>query len=186
MRATGRVFGVVLLLLTVGFSSVSGQSAAQKGEDEYYSESGSLNRWTTEMVLRQKTGYFPEFLTVRFGKHRGFDRMVFEVDSDLIGYLVNYGEPPFRAEAGIENVKVRGKAFVEIALYPVTSSDENIHANEKRLAEQNKLRMPLIKEVKRVQWYEAELRYVVGLKRATPFRVQVFSNPTRLVVDFKH
>jgi hypothetical protein len=46
--------------------------------------------------------------------------------------------------------------------------------------------MPLIKEVKRVQWYEAELRYVVGLKRAAPYRVQVFSNPARLIVDFKH
>jgi hypothetical protein len=188
MGKTARVFGLVLLLLATGFSSVSAQSAAQKGEDEYYSQLGSLNRWTTDEVLRQKTGHrVPEFLKVSFGKHRGFDRMVFEADSDFIGYLVSYGEPPFRAEAGVETVKVRGKAFVEIALNPVTqSSDKNIQASEKRLAEQNRLGMPLIKEVRRVQWYEAELRYVVGLKRAAPFRVRVFSNPARLVVDFKH
>jgi hypothetical protein len=184
MKTVGRVFGLTLLLLTMGFSSVAGQSNKQKG-DEYFDKAGSLNVWTTDGVLRQKYGTFPEFLTVRFGKHRGFDRVVFELKGDLVGYFINYGEPPFQAEAGEEVVKVRGKAFVEIELYPVSSSDENIQANEKKLAEQNKLKLPLIRDVEAVEWFEGELRYVVGLNRKTPFRVQVFSNPTRLVVDFK-
>jgi hypothetical protein len=112
--------------------------------------------------------------------------VVFEVDGDLIGYYVDYGKPPFGGEASETSVKVHGKAFVEISLYPVSSSDENIEANEKRLTEQNKVKMPLIREAKPVEWFEGELRYVIGLKRATPFRVRVLSNPTRLVVDFKH
>ncbi|HUQ34069.1 MAG TPA: hypothetical protein VM095_18250 [Pyrinomonadaceae bacterium] len=186
MKTAGRIFGVSLLLLTIGFSSVSGQSGAQKGDDEYYDKLGSLDVWTTEGVLRHKYGQYPEFLKVRFGKHSGFDRVVFEVDGDLIGYYVDYGKPPFQAEAGETSVKVRGKAFVEISLYPVSASDKSIAANEKRLAEQNKLKMPLIREAKPVEWFEGELRYVIGLKRQAPFRVHVLSNPTRLVVDFKH
>ena len=186
VKLAGRALGLGLLLLGLGFSSVSGQSKAQTGGKEYLSELGGLNLWTTDPVYRQKLGDTPEFLTVRFGKHRGFDRMVFEMDGDLIGYFITYGRPPFRADAGVEIIKVRGKAFVEIALYPVTSSDENIQANEKRLAGQNMAKMALIREVKGVDWFEAELRYVVGLKRRTPYRVQVFSDPTRLVVDFKH
>lgn len=186
MKTAGSVFGAGLLLLMIGFSSASGQSNAQKGDEEYYDKAGSLNRWTTDAVLRRKFGMFPEYLTMRFGKHRGFERVVFELKGDLIGYLVNYAEPPFQAEAGEAITKVRGQAFVEIALYPVRSSDENIQANEKLVAEQNKLKKALIREVKTVEWFEGELRYVIGLNRETPFRVQVLSNPTRLVVDFKH
>jgi hypothetical protein len=165
--------------------SVSGQSGRQKKDEEYYSKVGRLNAWTTEPVYRQKYGTVPEFLKVRFGKHRDYDRIVFELDEDLVGYFITYGKPPFQGEASEETVNVRGRAFVEIALYPVISTDENIEANEKILAGQNKLKMPLIREAKPVEWFEGELRYVIGLKKETPFRVQVFSNPARLVVDFK-
>ena len=185
MKTIVRIFVAGLLLAVMGPSSVPGQSKDTRKPGEYYSKLGSLNVWTTDDVLRQKTGYYPEFRTMRFGKHRGFDRVVFEVDGDLIGYYVHYGEPPFQAEAGEEVVKVRGNAFLEIALYPVVSTDENIAANERLVARQNNVRMPLIREIKPVEWFEGELRHVIGLRRRTPFRVQVFSNPTRLVVDFK-
>ena len=185
MKTLGRAAAMFLLLLTIGLPSVSGQSSPQKNGEEYYSQMGRLNAWTTEPVYRQKYGAVPEFLKVRFGKHRGFDRVVFELDEDLVGYFITYGKPPFQGEASEETVKVRGRAFVEIALYPVTSTDENIEANEKILAEQNKLKMPLIREAKPVEWFEGELRYVIGLKKETPFRVQVLSHPARLVVDFK-
>lgn len=184
IKTAGKALGVALLLM-MGISSAFGQSA-QGSDEEYYDQLGSVNVWTTEAVLRRKFGMYPEFLTIRFGKHRGYDRVVLEVDGDLIGYHVDYGKPPFQAEAGEEIVKVRGKAFVEITLYPVMSSNENIEANEKILAGQNKLKMGLISQAKVVEWFEGELRYVIGLKKRTPFRVQVFSNPTRLVVDFKN
>jgi hypothetical protein len=186
MKTIVRIFVAGLLFAVMGLPSVLGQSNNTRKLGEYYSKLGSLNVWTTEDVLRQKTGYYPEFRTMRFGKHPGFDRVVFEMDGDLIGYYVHYGEPPFQAEAGEEVVNVRGKAFVEIALYPVVSTDENIEANERLGARQNKVRMPLIREIKTVEWFEGELRHVIGLRKRKPFRVQVFSNPTRLVVDFKH
>jgi hypothetical protein len=185
-KMIGKVLGVGLLALMMGFSPVIGQSTGQSKAEEYFDKLGSLNVWTTDDVLRRKFGRFPEYLTVRFGKHNGFDRVVFELEGDLIGYYITYGKPPFQSEAGEEIVKVHGKAFVEISLYPVSSSDENIEANERRAIQQNKLKMNLIREVKTVEWFEGEIRYVLGLKRRTPFRVQTFSNPTRLVVDFKH
>lgn len=185
-KMVGKVVGWGLLMLILVFSSVFGQSAGQSKAGEYYDRVGRLNVWTTEEVLRRKYGQFPEFLTMRFGKHRGFDRVVFEVKGDLIGYMVTFGSPPFQAEAGENIVKVHGKAFVEISLYPVRSSDENIEANNNLAIQQNRLKMPLIREVKPVEWFEGELRYVFGLRRRTPFRVQTLSNPTRLVVDFKN
>jgi len=185
MKTLGRASAVFLLLLTMGLCYAAGQSNPQKKDQEYYSRQGRLNTWTTEPVYRQKFGTAPEFLKVRFGQHKGFDRIVFELDEDLVGYFITYSKPPFQGEASEEVVKVRGRAFVEIALYPVVSTDENILANEKILAERNKAQMSLIREAKPVEWFEGELRYVIGLKKETPFRVQVLSNPARLVVDFK-
>ena len=186
MKAAGKMLSAVLLLMAVGFSHVFGQSNSPPRGEEFLDKAGNLNVWTTESVLRQKTGQYPEFLTVRFGTHKGFDRVVFELKGDLVGYFINYGKPPFQSEDGGRRTRVRGKAFVEIELYPVKSWDENIEANEKVLIEQNKVWMPLIREVKPVEWFEAELRYVVGLKKETPYRVQVLTNPTRLIIDFKH
>ncbi|HKQ99341.1 MAG TPA: hypothetical protein VJT09_01635 [Pyrinomonadaceae bacterium] len=176
----------LLLLLILSVSPAAGQSRAQNKAEEYYSIEGDVNVWTTAPVLRQKTGMSPELLKMRFGRHRDFDRIVYELDGEPIGYYITYSEPPFQGEASEDVTKVRGKAFVEIALYPVVASDENLNASERLLAQQNKIRMPLIREVQTIEWFEAELRHVVGLRRRTPFRVQVFSNPTRLVVDFRH
>jgi hypothetical protein len=184
MRQTLRALGVALLLLTVGLSASYGQGDAKKDEGYYYEE-GSLNSWTKEPIFLQKTGYAPEFLKVRFGKHKGFDRVVFEFDSELIGYYIKYGDPPFQGEASDTPVDVRGRAFLSISLYPITATDKSIETAEKRVAEPGKLNMPLIRDVKRIEWFEGELSYVLGLKKKTPYRVQIFSNPYRLVVDFK-
>jgi hypothetical protein len=182
----GKILGAALLASVLALSSVQAQQRSQSGgQEEYYDKLGDLNVWTTEDVLRRKFGYFPEYLKMRFGSHDGYDRVVFQVDGDLIGYYITYGKPPFQGEASERSVNVRGKAFVEIALYPVTSSDANIASNERYALRQSRTRRPLIMDVKQVEWFEGEIRYVFGLKRRTPFRVQVFSNPTRLVVDFK-
>ncbi|HEX8140311.1 MAG TPA: hypothetical protein VF544_22290 [Pyrinomonadaceae bacterium] len=184
---SGKIFGAALLAFALAVSSAHAQRRAQSGgQEEYYDKLGDLNVWTTDDVLRRKFGYFPEYLKMRFGSHDGYDRVVFQVDGDLIGYYITYGKPPFQGEASERSVKVRGKAFVEIALYPVISSDANIEANERYAIRQSRTRMPLIRDVKQVEWFEGEIRYVFGLNRRRPFRVQVFSNPTRLVVDFKH
>ena len=184
-RALCKVFGVGLLVLTAGVWSVLGQTGSRDDGAGYYNREGRLNVWTTGEVLRQKTGQSPEFLRTRFGRHGGSERIVFELRGDLIGYHVAYGRPPFQAEDGGRVVKVRGRAFVEITLYPVTSSDENIEANERMLLRQHQVKTALIAEVKPVEWFEGELRHVVGLRRRAPFRVRTLSNPTRLVVEFR-
>lgn len=122
---------------------------------------------------------------MRFGQHRGFDRVIFDLTDKPAGYLVNYREPPFQGQASERIVKVRGKAFIEIAFYPITSSEEDVEVYEKSVTVQSRAKTGLIADMKTFEWFEAELGYAVGLKRRTPFRVMEFSNPARLVVDFK-
>lgn len=189
MKTTGRVLSFSLLMLMAGFSSVWAQSEIKTDKEGYYESTGRLNTWTTEGVYRRSFDGDGEFLTMSFGKHDGFDRVVFEFKGNqgkLMGYSVSYTDPPFQAEDSDKIVKVHGRAFVWITLYPISTTDENVEANDRIAQQQSKISMPLISEVKHVEWFEGELSYVFGLKRRTPLRVQVFSNPTRLVVDFKH
>src|SRR3954454_15951342 len=116
-----RALAAGLLLLGLGFSSFAGQVNAQGKAEEYYSQEGRLNVWTTEAVLRQKAGR-PEFVTMRFGKHDGFDRVVFELKGEWGGYHVTYDSPPFDTDGDTSDIKVRGKAFVRVSLYPVGST----------------------------------------------------------------
>jgi hypothetical protein len=179
-----RLIGSALLVVLFGILTAQGQAK----DEDYANVLGRLNVWTTREVMRNepKRGTRPEFMKLRFERHADFDRVVFDLKGDIASYYITYSKPPFQSEAGDREIKVRGKAFVEISLYPVTSSNENIEANEKAARQPQQLKMLTIKDVKTVEWFEGELRYVFGLSKRTPYRVQVFSNPLRVVVDFKH
>ena len=127
----------------------------------------------------------PRLSGVRFAQHRGFDRVVFDLTDKPAGYHVIYREPPFQGQASERIVKVRGKAFIEIAFYPIRSSEEDVEVYEKLVTVQGRAKTALIADMKTFEWFEAELGYAVGLKRKTPFRVMELSNPARLVIDFK-
>lgn len=176
MKMIGSFLAAVLLTIWFG-----GGAASAQDKDEYRYTLGRWNVWTTEEVLFQKTGYSPELKKIRFGRHKNFDRVVFEMEGDFLGYYISYQKPPFQGEASEEETKVRGKAFVQIGLYPISASEENIKFAEKFTA-----RSQLVKDVQMYEWFEGELGYVFGLNKRTPYRVQVLSRPTRLVVDFKH
>src|SRR4030095_7737931 len=80
---------------------------------DYHNVKGRLQVWTTQAVLRNeaKRGARPEFLKLRFSRHPGFDRVVFDLKGDLASYYITYSKPPFQAEDGEKIIKVHGKAF---------------------------------------------------------------------------
>jgi hypothetical protein len=43
-----------------------------------------------------------------------------------------------------------------------------------------------VRDIKTVDWFENFFSFAVGLKAKKAFRVRELSNPTRLVIDFKH
>jgi hypothetical protein len=181
MKMFCRILSIGLLLLMPGISPARAQSNAQ-GESQVYSE-GQLNVWTREMVLREDRGG-GDFLRMRVGKQKGFDRVVFEMNGTLPHWYVRYEKPPFETY-GDQYMKLRGKAFVHISLYMVGYSDENREANERLERQQNNRTLPVIREVKTSSFFEGEIEYLIGLRKRTPFRVLALSNPTRLVIDFK-
>lgn len=179
----GKIFGVGLLLF--GLLLAPEKAVAQSQTQEGPQGKGRLNVWTTEMVLREDYTERSEFLRMRVGKHKGFDRVVFEMGGALPKYYVTYEKPPFSTYDG-RDFTMRGKAFIEISFYPINYSDERMQTNERQERQQNKVNWPVIRQVLNSDWFESEIIYRIGLKRRTPFRVQTLSNPSRLVVDFKH
>ena len=181
-RMFGRILSVGVLLLVMGVMPAEAQSDAQ-GEREVYTE-GRLNVWTTKMVLREDPGG-GDFLRMKVEKQKGFDRVVFELDGTLPHWYVRYEKRPFETY-GDQYMKLRGKAFIHVSLYMVRYSDPDRKANERLERRQNRMKWPVIGEVKTSSFFEGEIEYLIGLKKRTPFRVLALSNPTRLVIDFKH
>jgi hypothetical protein len=181
MKLVIRILSIGFLLLMLGLSPALAQSNAQS-KSQGYSE-GQLNVWTRERVLRENFGG-GDFLRMRVGKQKGFDRVVFEMNGTLPKWYVTYEKPPFETY-GEQYVKLRGKAFIHVSIYMVGYADKDRKANERLERRQNKMTWPVIREVKTSSFFEGEIEYLIGLSKRTPFRVLALSNPTRLVIDFK-
>jgi hypothetical protein len=50
----------------------------------------------------------------------------------------------------------------------------------------SKLNFPTLMQIKSGVWFEGIQDFLIGVKAKKPFRVQELSNPSRLVIDFKH
>lgn len=81
-------------------------------------------------------------------------------------------------------MKISGKAFVEVTFYSVPYHDAP-PSEYKLNYPKEELKMPVIQEIKNSDWFEGGLAFAIGLKAKKLYRVQEFSNPTRLAVDFK-
>jgi len=165
-----------LTILLLGFS-VSGVFAQ-------WNDNGKLNSWTSVTVSRQnnesrETPYLKE---VRASRNKGFDRLVFEFTGDIPHYQIEYIKPPISGTAD-EEIKVSGRYFVEINLQMLPYPDDEKLAQAK--IPSGGLNLPVISEIKEIEWFEGVRPFAVGLRAKKLYRVQQFTNPTRLVIDFK-
>ena len=177
----GKAFGVGLLCLMMWVTYAPAQSNNQTNGR------GVLNDWTVKEVARQDlSAGTDKVVKVRVGSHPGYDRLVFEFNTGTPNYWVHYQKPPVQLYSGEEVKGVRGNAFLEVSLSPVIYSEKNYNTPVERLRKgRYPLRTQLVSDVWSLGWFEGELIYAVGLKDRRFFRVQVLSNPNRLVIDFR-
>ena len=174
---------IVFVSLTAFVSTISAQNESV----------GKLNVWTVNKVSSREK--FDEILPtnykMRVSKNKGFDRIVFEFnEKEVPEYTVYYTKPPITLEPShLENPKkpksseiinVKGKAFVMI-VFALGFAGKDV--GDQFSGEQN---LPILQDIKSVDWFENFFSFAIGLKAKKPFRVQELSNPTRLVIDFKH
>lgn len=142
--------------------------------------------WTTGPVTQRRDGMRPVVLrAVRAARNEGFDRVVFEFDGPAVpGYTVEAVSRPTHACGSGNEVEIGGQALLRVALVPAQAHDDN--GQPTVVERERKPGLPVLREMKLTCDFEADVTWVLGLERASPFRVQELSAPARLVVDLRH
>jgi hypothetical protein len=122
---------------------------------------------------------------VRTGKHESFDRVVFEFEGDTVpGYHIEHVDHPVRDCGQGAVVPISGDGFLLIRMQPSNAHTEAGEASvQKRQQSPN---LPVLKELKLICDFEADVQWILGLASPNRYRVLELTNPSRLVVDVAH
>ena len=152
---------------------------------------GTLDDWTTKPVSREHSanGEVTYVKVVRADKRMKYDRVVFEFTGPMPNYRVEYLKSRFYdAEAGRVRIKSAGNAFIQVEMFTIPTSEEQLKFTEaKGFRPKGRLRLPTVKSVTDQGLFEGFYDFVIGVSsRKKGFRISEFSNPSRLVVDIEH
>ena len=141
---------------------------------------------TSGIVEQKRPNLAPVVLrAIRTGKHESFDRVVFEfVGNAVPGYHVEYIDKPVRDCGAGEVVPLSGQGFLLIRMQPAQAhTDAGVPTIYNRQQSPN---LPILKELKLICDFEADVQAALGLASPNRYRVLELNNPARLVVDVRH
>ncbi|HBB95962.1 MAG TPA: hypothetical protein DC054_11285 [Blastocatellia bacterium] len=151
---------------------------------------GTLNTWTTKPFSRahNSSNQATYIKVVRAAKQTGSDRVVFEFEGPFPNYRIEYLKSPFyESEAGRQRIRQPGNVFVQINFFVIPTGDEQLKFTEaKNFVPKGRLMMPSLQSVKDKVLFEGYYDFLMGVSSRKPYRVTELSNPSRLVIDFKH
>jgi hypothetical protein len=120
---------------------------------------------------------------VRTGDQPTFDRVVFEFEgAKLPDYDVKYVRSPVQCGSGL-TVEVDGSVYLQVRFTPAQAHNEAGASTVPFL--QRKVRLPVVKEVRSICDFEADVTWVVGLASRKEYRVMELEGPPRLVIDIE-
>lgn len=120
---------------------------------------------------------------VRTGDQPTFDRVVFEFKGPkLPDYDVKYVRSPVHCGSGLP-VEVDGSVYLQVRFTPAQAHNEAGASTVPFL--QRKVRLPVVKEVRAICDFEADVTWVVGLAARKEYRVMELEGPPRLVIDIE-
>lgn len=124
----------------------------------------------------------PVLRAVRLGQHAAHDRIVFEFDGEgMPAWRVEYVAAPV-TDCGAGNVvPLAGDARLQIRF-----SGANAHTPAGQPTggpARRRVNQPALLELVRTCDFEAEVTWVAGVAKKTPYKPRVLANPSRLVID---
>lgn len=151
---------------------------------------GSFDTWTTKSFSRshgpaRESSYIK---TVRAAKNRSFDRVVFEFQGPMPNYRIDYLKSRiYENEDGRHRIRLPGNVFVQLNFFVIPFDDtQEKYTDAKNFVPKGNLAMRSLMSVKDETIFEGYYDFLVGVRAKVPFRVTELSNPSRLVIDFKH
>lgn len=162
-------------------NAAGGLATPEPGETETAEFKG-----TAGSTQKKRDGIQPTLLkAVRTGKHEFYDRVVFEFEGNALpGYVIEYVDKPVRDCGRGEVVPVSGDGFLMVSMRPSNAHTESGQPTVKDL--QLNPDLNVLKELKRICDFEAEVQWVLGLSSPNQYRVLELTSPARLVVDISH
>jgi hypothetical protein len=124
---------------------------------------------------------------VRTGRHSCADRVTFEFrDGAPPAYTVEYQKGPFAMGESGQPLAIQGTAFL-VVRFPHASGLDLTSPSASRTYTGPASLVPSglahVREVRRLEDFEAVLVWVIGLDATRPFSVNVLTSPPRIYVD---
>ena len=128
----------------------------------------------------------PAYLTaVRTGREEGFDRVVFEFEGTLPGYVVGYADDQLTADGSGAPIPLPGEGALEVRMEQ--ASGVRFEGSQVEETYTGPPRIPvdggIVTEVVRAGDFEGQLTWGLGVRQRAPFRVSTLEGPPRVVVD---
>jgi hypothetical protein len=136
---------------------------------------------TQPRVVEHPPGGPGKLITLRAGRHAGYDRVVFQLDGPIPYHSVRY-VPVVRLDGSGEPLRLRGAAFLEVVIRAPTHDE-----HYRPVLTPTRLRpdFPALREVNAPGSFEGQTTAGIGVAYRAPFRVLELANPTRIVIDLK-
>ena len=137
---------------------------------------------TQPRVVEHPPGGSPKLITLRAGRHAGYDRVVFQLDGPIPSYYSVRYLPQVRLDGSGEPLRLRGAAFLEVVIRAPTHDEQY-----RPVLTPTRLRpdFPALREVNAPGSFEGQTTAGIGVAYRAPFRVLELANPTRIVVDLQ-
>jgi hypothetical protein len=123
---------------------------------------------------------------VRSARHEGSDRVVFEFLGDqLPSYKIEYIDKPVRACGSGDEIPLAGDAWLSVRFTGAQAHAPEGDATIPMRDRTQSPNLPVVKDLKLVCDFEAEVEWVMGVATPNKYRILELKKPTRLVVDIK-
>ncbi|GAA3841279.1 hypothetical protein GCM10022226_74670 [Sphaerisporangium flaviroseum] len=120
----------------------------------------------------------------RFAGHKGFDRVVIDLQGDRTGYKVDWVKQLVQDGSG-DPIDIKGGAYLQVVLTPATAHTEDGKPTWGRtpVLEPD---LTNVRNVVQAGDFEGVVTIAIVLRHRAGFRVIDQSNPSRLVIDVAH
>jgi hypothetical protein len=174
---SGRVSAVPARSAPPLASAPASDAALIKQPDDFRGSAG--------IVEKNKGPTAPRLLKdVRVGRHERYDRVVFEFETAVPGYHLEYVDKPVRQCGSGEATAIAGDAWLEVRFDP---ADAHTTEGKPTVKERERhLDLPVVREIELTCDFEAQVNWVLGVGSPNRYRALELSDPPRLVVDIHH
>jgi len=145
----------------------------------------ALPDWRTSATsYTNERAWMPSVVDVRHAEHRSFDRVVVDVRGRRPGYSIRHARV-LRFDGSGQKAHLRGRHKMVLVLDPASGHDQagnSVYRGPRHL----RLQFATLRGIKLLGDYEGRVTLGLGLDRKAPYRIFTLTDPSRVVVDFRH